>query len=512
MNNNSEDNKRIANNTIFLYLRMFLLMLVVFYTTRLVLKALGVSDYGLYNAVAGFAAMVTFIDSSISSSIQRFLNYELGKGNVNSLNECFGVSILTCIILSAFLLLVAETLGLWFLNYKLNVPSGKLFAANFIYQTSVCLVVVNIARAPYNALIIAKEKMKFYAVLSLIEAFMQLGMAYVLMVVQRNRLELYGSLLLFVSVVVTICNIVYCKHICPSVKTRVYYRKEYLKGLFSFCGWSVLGAGAGIMKSEGINILMNIFFNVTVNAARGIAFQILSGVWKLSTNFQVAMKPQIIQSYAQGNMQRYFQLTYMCSKLSLYLMWLLTLPILVSIDTVLRLWLGDNVPEKSGLFVQLILLTALIDSLACAIATPMYATGNIKRYQIEVSLIILTILPLSWGAYKLGMPAESSMCVSLVMSIVAHFFRIRIWCKELKESPMIYIKQIVMRGVFVMSISLVLSAFMWSILGHNILSLILFVMFTLCVNILLIYFFGIQTRERTVITTMVKKKLLKWKR
>lgn len=488
---------------------MFLLIIVAFYTTRVVLQVLGVDDFGLYNVVAGFVALITFVNQSITNSIQRFLNFEMGKGIKSSINTYFGVSLLTQLLISGIILTLAETIGLWFINTKLNIPGGQYLAANVVYQTSVISVIIKIFQSPFNAIVIAKEKMQFYAVISLLEAFVQLGVVYILMVVTTKRLILYGILLLIVALLVFISNVVYVRHLLPELRIRLIYNKDYFYKLTSFCGWNLLGSCSGVIKSQGINVLLNIFFNVVVNAARGISFQVLSGITRFSSNFQVAMYPQIIQSYAQGNMERYFQLSYACSKISLYFMWILTLPVIVCTQYILKLWLGDNVPEYSVIFVQIVLLTGLIDSLASAIATQIYATGEIKRYQIEVSLIILSILPASWLLFKMGFPPTSALWCSLVLSILAQVSRVRIWCKLVNTNVRIYIKQIVLPGISIMVFSYSITYCLWSFSQHNFCLFLSTIIVSLISNVCLIYTCGLQSKEKALIRKLITSKISK---
>lgn len=490
---------------------MLLLIAVNFYTTRVVLEALGIDDFGLYNVVAGFVALVAFINQSLTNSIQRFINFELGKNNNNGAHQFIQSSIFAQWILIIFLLVIAESIGVWFVNAYLNIPEGQKFAANIVYQTSVFTVLFGIFRSAYNAIIIAKERMQFYAIVSLIEGFLQLGIAYILLISLSNRLIIYGFALLGVSIIITCVYIIYAHRLMPQIGIKAMYNAEHLKQIASFCGWNIFGAASGVVKSQGINILMNIFFGVVVNAARGIASQVLNCVFKLASNFQVAMYPQIIQSYASNNRSRYLSLSYSCSKISIYFMWLITLPILITTPEVLKIWLGNNIPEYTVIFVRIILFSGIIDGLGSAISTPIYATGKIKKYQISVSLIILMIIPISYIAFKLGYPPQSSMYISLVLSIIAQAQRVRIWCQLVDENPFNYIKQITLPSVYIIVISTLLSISVSQIFTPSFISIVIISLLTLFINVILIYLIGLNSQEKTYVMDSIKKFQYKFK-
>ncbi len=500
-------NKRIAKNTIFLYIRMMLLIGVNFYTTRVVLEALGVNDYGLYNVVAGFVAMVTFINQSMTSSIQRFLNYEMGTGNQARIKEIFSSALAAQFLLVGLIFIFAESIGLWFVNYKLQISPHQIIAANIVYQTSIFTVFINIYRSAFNAVIIAEEKMQFYAFISLVEGLLQLGIAFLLLLSVNNRLILYGILLLAVALFTGIFYVIYAKRLMPDITFKHSFNSRDLKQLSSFCGWNILGSGAGILKSQGINILMNLFFGVTINAARGIAVQLQTCIFKLASNFQVAIYPQIVQSYARKEISRYFDLCYLSYKMSIYLMWLVTLPLMICTPSVLNLWLGDNVPPFTVIFTRLILLTALIDILGAAISTPIYATGNIKEYQIKVSGIILCIIPITWLSYKIGLPPQAGMYVSLFLSIFAQYYRVRIWCTLVNENIKSYMTRIALPALLIIAISSVLSWGAGILMGSSFLGVIGITLTSIIINCILFYYIGLNSKERETLNKTIKQKI-----
>lgn len=505
----NQDNKRIARNTFFLYIRMFLLFAVNFYATRVLLNALGADDYGLYNVVAGFVAMLGFMNQSMTNSIQRFINFYIGKDDKEVLLKYFKACLTAQVFLGVLIVLIFETIGLWFLNAKMNIPLGKVFDANIVFQMSCLCLLINVIKAPFNAVIIAKEKMDFYAYVSVVEAAVKLFITFSISWMAAFKLSYYAIMLLILTVVVYLLTFRYSKRQIPELEFKFYFHKDIFKEVLSFSGWNLFGAASGAIKSQGINVMMNLFFNTVINAARGIAFQVLSGVQQFVSNFQVAINPQIVQSYASGDKDRYLNLTYLSAKLSLYLMWVIALPVMTSLDLILDVWLGkEMVPEYTSLFVYIILFTGLFDALGSSISVPLYATGNIKLYQIVTSSIKFTVLPISYILYRRGSGPAASMYVSLFLASLEQVSRVIIWGRLVNESPWIYLKKVVIPALVVIGIS---SASMYGI-SNFVATFSIFIAF--CINtmvsvfiaIVMIYFIGMNKIERKQIVNIVKRK------
>lgn len=507
MSDNSSNNKRIARNTVFLYLRMILLFIVNFYTTRVLLQELGTDDFGLYNVVAGFVSMLGFITQSMTNSIQRFINFQIGKGDSNGVKKYFETSLTAQLILGCILIFLFETFGVWFLNSKMNIDNEKIIDANIVFQTSLLCLLINVIRAPYNAIVIANEKMNFYAYVSIAEAAIKLIIAFTIGWIAFSKLSYYALLLLILTIAVFIWTAIYSKKLIPLLKFRLNFDKTILKEVLSFSGWNLFGAASGAVKSQGINVLMNVFFNVAVNAARGVAFQVLSGVQQFVGNFQIAINPQIVQSYSSGDKQRYIRLTYLSAKISLYLMWAIALPVMISMDDILNLWLGsENVPTYTNTFVQIILFTGLFDALGASISVPLYATGNIKNYQIITSCIKFLVLPISYVLYVVGFAHEASMYTSLILADVEQLSRVLIWGKLVRESPLNYLKQIVVPGIVVVIISLAIMYVVCFFLPQmpTVLSVLTKTAFSLVVSFIAIYTIGVNVNERKYIKQLIK--------
>lgn len=512
MVDNTSKNKRIAKNTVFLYLRMLLLFVVNFYMTRILLQELGVDDFGLYNVVAGFVAMLGFINTSMTNSIQRFINYQMGKDSIDGVKRYFESSMLAQIIFAGVVFLLFETVGLWFVNNIMVIPEGREFAANVVYQSACICTMIGFVRAPYNALIIAKEKMEFYAYISILEAILKVAIIFALSWFAYDKLSLYGLLLVVVTFMIYLCSVIYCKKIVPAIRFRLNRDKVVLKEILSFSGWNLIGTVSGTIKSQGINILMNLFFGVAVNAARGVAYQVLGGIQQFVSNFQIAINPQIVQTYSAGEKHRYFQLTYLSAKISLYMMWILTLPVLFGIDDILALWLGEgNVPDYTNLFVSIILFTGLFDALGSSISVSLYATGNIKVYQIVVSTIKILVLPISYVLYIWGYAPASSMYVSLVLSGLEQVMRVLIWSRQVGENPMVYLKRIVLPALVVIGVSMGLMYLLSRTVttSQPLIRVLIIVLYSIPISTCLIWFVGSSKVERNQLVSLVKSKIHK---
>jgi len=386
--------KTIAKNTLFLYFRMFLVMGVTLYMSRIVLDQLGVTDYGIYSLVGGIVAMFGFLNSSMSSATQRYLSFDLGKKDEKRLQKTFSATLSIHIVIAILILLVAETLGLWYVNYKVVLPPDRLFAANVVYQFSVLTALVGIIQVPYDSLIIAYEKMNIYAYISLVEVGLKLGLVFLLVIYGGDKLIAYAIMMFLVSLIIRMAYQIYCRRNYTASKFKFEYDKTYFKELISYSGWNLFGGIASVSRSQGINIVLNLFFGTVVNAAYGLTLQVQSAVNQFVTNFQKAVNPQIIKTYSEGNLAQMHKLILQSSKFSFLLLLLIVTPILFNTEFILNLWL-KNPPEHTVVFVQLSLIGVLIDSISYPFQTGIQATGRIKMYLIVVGSIIIMTLPLT---------------------------------------------------------------------------------------------------------------------
>lgn len=398
-----------------LYARMLFLMLISLYTSRVILNSLGEIDYGVYNVVGGVVAMFSMVSASLSSAISRFLTYELGKGNKNDLNKVFSSSVTIQILISVLVVILAETVGLWFVNNQLVMPSDRLFAANACFQFSILTFVVNLISVPYNAVIIAHEKMSAFAYISILEGLGGLIIAILIDFNPFDKLIFYGLTLCLLALLVRFVYCAYCKRHFEECDYKLIFDIELLKKMFGFAGWNTIGTCSAILRDQGNSIIINLFFGPTLNSALAIAQKVNTSVSSFIQNFLVALNPQITKSYASGNKSYMFSLVFQGSRLSFYMLLFLSMPIILNADFILELWL-KNVPEHTVIFVQLILILAMSDSLSHTLVTSILANGNIKTYMLVVGGLQLLNLPINVLLLYLGASPFVIYLVAITLS------------------------------------------------------------------------------------------------
>lgn len=453
MSNRISNNKRIAKNTLLLYFRMLFMMVVSLYTSRVILNALGVEDFGIYNVVGGVVAMFTVISGSLSAAISRFITYELGIGDQSKLKKIFSASVTIQLLLSFIIVILIESLGVWFLNAKMTIPESRITAANWVLQFSIITFVINLISVPYNAAIIAHEKMSAFAYISILEAVGKLAIAFLIMWSPIDKLVYYAILMCTVAVVVRLTYGHYCKKHFAECTYHFHWDKDILKKMFGFAGWNFIGAASVVLRDQGGNIVINLFYGPAVNAARGIAIQVNNAVTGFVTNFMTALNPQITKSYASGDRVYMKTLIYQGARLSYYMLLLLSLPILVNTHYILVIWL-KLVPEHAVLFVQLILIFAMSESISNPLITAMLATGKIRNYQIVVGGLQIMNLPISYICLRLGCIPESVLIVAIIISqccLVARLYMLRglIGLSSLKYLKNVYLNVVVVTIVSV---------------------------------------------------------------
>lgn len=435
---------RIAKNTIALYFRQILIMLVSLYTVRVVLATLGAEDYGIYNVVAGVVVLFSFVNSAMATSVQRYLNYYIGKKEPEKTQAVFSKSLVIHCFICLIFILLAETVGLWFLNSKLNIPAERSSATFWCYQAAVVTTLINIMRVPYNAVIIAYEKMSFFAGLSIVEALLKLAVVFLLVISSLDKLVSYSLLLTVVALLIFAAYKFYCNKNFEAAHYKKSSDSDLGKELVSFSGWSLFGAVANVANTQGTNIVLNIFTNVTVNAAMGIANQVNAAVYSFVSNFQTAFNPQLVKSYAAGEREEFNRLIFRTSKFSFLLLWIIVLPLSLNLENVLTVWL-KNVPEYSVGFVQLILIYSLIDALNAPLWVAVQAKGKIKNYQIIVSLLIFANLPFSIIAFNMGASPYSILIIRILLGLVITVFRILYLKKNLNFKASGFLFDVVLR-------------------------------------------------------------------
>lgn len=425
MNSNRENTKRIAKNTIMLYIRMLFGMLVSLYTSRVVLQALGVEDYGIYNVVGGFVAMFSMISTSLSSSVSRFLTFELGRGDTDRLKKVFSTSVSIHIILIIIILLLAETVGVWFLNNKMTIPDNRLFAANWVFHASILSFIFNLLSVSYNASIVSHEHMSVFAYIGigdiLLRLFIVLYIAYAPWI--EDRLITYALLLVTEGISIQIFYMLYCRSHFYECRSKIYFYKAIFKEMGSFAFWNFIGCTARLLKEQGVNILLNIFIGPTINAARGIAVSVNTAITSFSGNFMIALSPQITKSYAVGDYNYMNSLVERGSRFSFYIMFVFILPVMLETEFIMNIWLGSY-PEYTIGFVRLALVVSAIDILSNTLINLQTATGKIRNYQLVVGGMLMMNFPLSYLCLKLGLSPISVYIVAIVVAVCCLILRL----------------------------------------------------------------------------------------
>ena len=454
MANISANNKRIAKNTLLLYFRTLFILLVTLYTSRVVLNTLGVTDYGIYNVVGGVVAMFGFINGSMSSATQRYITFALGKGDRENLQKVFSTALQIHVLISVLIVILGETVGLWFMYTQMQIPVERMDSAFWVLQCSIASTVIMIISVPYNADIVAHEKMSAFAYISILEAVLKLAVVYMLVVFSYDKLILYAFLILAVQLLIRVCYSRYCNRHFEESKYRHVWDESLFREMTGFAGWSMFGNLAGVLFGQGLNMLLNVFFGPVVNAARAVSVQVQNAIQQFVGNFQMALNPQITKTYAKGEMGEMHKLMFRSARFSFYLLFLLSLPILFETEFILTLWL-KIVPDNSAVFLRIMICTSLIYTLSNPLMVANQATGKVRKYQAVCGSILLMILPVSYVCLKLGCPAYSVFIVHFVMESIAQLVRMIMLRPLIGIRITDYIKNIYIKVFAVVSLSVV---------------------------------------------------------
>lgn len=500
----SDNNKRIAKNTLLLYFRMLFMMVVSLYTSRVILNALGVEDFGIYNVVGGVVAMFTVISGSLSAAISRFITYELGKGDQSKLNKIFSASVTIQLLLSLIIVILIESVGVWFLNTKMTIPVDRMAAANWVLQFSIITFVVNLISVPYNAAIIAHEKMSAFAYISILEAMGKLAIAFLIMWSPIDKLIYYAILMCAVAIIVRFTYGHYCKKHFAECTYHFHWDKDILKQMFGFAGWNFIGASSTILRDQGGNIILNMFFGPSVNAARGIANQVNGAITGFVQNFMTALNPQITKSYAYGNYGYMMTLVFQGARLSFYMLLLLSLPVLVNTHYILVIWL-KLVPEHAVLFVQLILVFAMCESISNPLITAMLATGKIRNYQIVVGGMQLLNLPISYWCLQCGCIPESILIVAICISLGCLAARLFMLRNMIGLSIVLYVKDVILNILVVAAISVIIPYILTKYMSESFVTFVIISLLTVTCTIIAEFCVGCSSEERLFIKDKISK-------
>ena len=487
---------------------MLFTMLVSLYTSRIVLNALGVIDFGIYNVVGGVVTMFSVLSGSLSSAISRFITFELGRSNFDRLKEIFSTAVIIQVVLSIIVITLGETVGMWFLNYKMNIPTERMIAANWVFQFSILTFVVNLISVPYNASIIAHERMSAFAYISVLEVAGKLIVAYFISISPIDKLIFYAVLICVIALTIRMVYGLYCKRYFDECTFYFVWRPQLLKQMFGFAGWNFIGSSSAILRDQGGNIIINLFCGPVVNAARGIAYQINAAVTSFVTNFMMAINPQIIKSYASENYDYVMSLIFRGARFSFYILLFVSIPVLIDTHFILEIWL-KTVPEYTVSFVRLVILFTLSESISYPLITVMHATGNIREYQMLVGGLQMLNLPISYFIMYIGMPPELVFIVAIVISQFCLFSRLVLLRKMIGLEINKFLKSVWMNVLIVAFVSSILPILI-SYKTYESLSRLFWLLLVNIVTVsIVVYFIGLTLNERAYFREKITRLIIK---
>lgn len=486
---------------------MFLVMIVSLYTSRIVLEQLGASDYGIYSLVGGVVAMFGFLNAAMSSATQRYLSFDIGKGDDKQLKKTFSSVFTIHILISILILILSETIGLWYVNTKMVFPQDRIFAVNIVYQASVLAAILKVVQVPFNALIIAREKMQVYAYIGIFEVLLKLLFVISLIYFGEDKLITHAILVLVLNLVINLMYQAYTNKKFTESGYSMLYDKSYFNELLSFSGWSLFGNLAAVSRTQGLNLVLNLFFSTVINAAYGLSAVVQSAFGTFVSSFQVAVNPQIIKYYAQGNLEEMKKLIFSTSKFSFFLLLIIGMPVIINIDFILQLWLKD-VPEKTSIFVVLSIIYIMIDSISYSLITAVQATGKIRNYQAIVGSFIFLTLPLSYTYLLFFNIPEGVFYILILITFLTLAIRMMFLKKMFGISPLDFSKYVLIRIFYVVTLLVLTLYFVnrfYSILTNNLIYFILNSFVILILTCLIIFFLGLRKSERNKVRQILNK-------
>lgn len=498
------DNKRIAKNTIVLYIRTLFVMLVSLYTSRVILEVLGVEDYGIYQVVGGVVAMFSVISSSLSNAISRFLTFEIGHGDKERLKKIFSTSITIQFVIAIIIFLLSEIIGIWFIEAKMQIPPERLNASRWVLHCSLFTFCINLLSVPYNACIIAHERMNAFAYIGIFEVIMKLVICYLIIVSPFDRLISYALLMMLLAVVVRIIYGIYCNRQFVESRVKIGFDKDIFKEMLGFSGWSFFNNTVFILNNQGVNMLMNVFFGVVVNAARGIAVQVENTVLQFVNNFTTAINPQITKSYASGDLDGMYKLVCRGAKFSYFSMLFLALPIIIEAEQILSIWLVD-VPEYTVIFVQLSLVMGMCESIGNSGYTACIATGKLKKYSLIITSIGFLEFPLAWIFFAAGTSPTYAYYTYIAIKIVVLIVRMHLMESMIGLKTKMYVKGAFIPIILTTLIAIIPPILLNIFLKQSILRLILMIIVSFASVGICTLYIGMTTNERNMILKGFKK-------
>lgn len=502
----SNQAKRISKNSLYLVVRTVLIMIVSLYTSRITLEVLGEEDYGIYSLVAGFVLFFGFINISMERGTSRFLMYEKGTGNAVALKEMFNVAIYAHASIALLVIILGETIGLWYVNTHLNIPANKMIATNWVYQLALLTLVFNIMKVPYNASIVAHEKMSFYAILAMVEVVLRLAAIMALYLLNDHLLIVYALQFLGVTVIVFLCYRIYCKRNFPSCRfQRIWNRQKYFN-LLSFSGWSTLGGAACIFAFQGVGIVLNHFIGVLANAAMGLATNVYNAMFSILSSFQTAYSPRLVGLYAQKEIEQLRNFIYTLGKYSFFVGALLTVPVCLNMPFLLKIWLGNNVPQFTSSFSILILAANFLDCIAAPGLICNQATGKVRNFNIIWSALLMLNLLFSYIVLKWGAPPPAVFAIRTIIAFIIYIFITIMMKVQIQLNAFRYISASLLKPLLVIAIPFSITYWI-SLHTHAWAHLFLTSASFIILYAANFFFFGMTPSERNMIKDTISKKL-----
>ena len=497
----SESSRRIARNTLALYFRMFVLLFIGLFTARVVLNSLGIEDKGVYESVGGFVAMMAIITNSLSTAISRFLTVEIGREDRERLRKVFSTALSLMLLVALAVILIAEPLGLWYIGNVMQLPEGRTGAALILFQFSLATFVINLVSVPFNATIIAHEKMTAFAVVGVVEGVLKLAVALLLSVAPFDKLITYGALMCAVTFIAKSLYAAYSLHHFSESSLRPGFDRALFRSMFGFAGWNGLSHAAYLVNTQGVTLLVNYFFGVVFNTMRGIAMNVETMVKQFVTNVLTAMNPQITKSYVRGDTAYAFTIACKGAKYAFLIIFLLGVPFLFEAEILLRLWLGDIVPEGTALFTRLAIVGMCLDIMLNPFSTLIQASGNIRRFYVVVSAVMLLIFPLTWIAFSLGAPAYSCYIIFIAVYLLTDVVKLGIVRRQIGFPLKMFASEVLLKVLPVAALTLVVTFPVWRLMDAGLWRLLAVLTTGTAATLLGTYFFALTRGERNYVNS-----------
>ena len=502
------NNQKLAKNTVFLYIRMIVVMLITFFTTRILLSTLGIEDFGIYNVVCGFVTMFSFLNTSMANGVQRFYSFAIGKNDPKSISKIFTLAAIIQLIIAIIIIVIVETVGIWYLYNKMNISANRVFAAFWVFQNALLSLFFVILTVPYSGAVMAYEKMNFYAIVSIIDAILKLVVVFILPYCGIDKLICYGLLISVISILDFLFNFFYCKRHFPQIKFVRHIDRDLLPSMISFSGWNIFGSLAHMGKIQGVNLVLNAFWGTVVNTAFGISAQISNAVSSLTAGFVTALRPQMIKSFAAGDLDYTMKLLYSASKLTFFLVLIIAVPIFEEISSILDFWLGvGKYPDMTIVFCKLTILTVLFDSFATPLSIIVHASGKMRTFQIVCSLVIISVVPLSYIVAKLWNDAVIVISIGLFTTILAQLVRLLLIKNIIKFSILSYCVKVFIPTTIVFLLSCIAALLVNRISIENLefWGVLMKIGLNVIVCFIVIYIIGLSKTEKNLVKLFIKK-------